>query len=99
MDLQRKFHMSATELATRLGLTLPEALALRRHLAIDDHPGDHHEFVFGSQRIHGYSDNAHRKMQAALDTVDMNAIWGGHKPVGRRSAPRVCTVDECALAS
>lgn len=35
VDLQKKYHRSATDLAKAVGLTLPKAAALRRHLGID----------------------------------------------------------------
>ena len=84
VDLQRKYHMSASDLAQRAGLTQPRALALRRHLQIDDNEDDLHVFVFDSQRIPRYSDNALRKMRDALDRVDMNEIWREHRPRRRR---------------
>ena len=51
VDLQRKFHWTATELAQKLGLTNPKATALRRHLGIDDQPESVHEFHFGGSSL------------------------------------------------
>jgi hypothetical protein len=48
-----------------------EAVRDRRN---DDDPDCRHDFVFGSQRHIGYSDNALTKMQAAMETVDMQAV-------------------------
>src|SRR3954452_11020193 len=45
-----------------------------------------HSFVFGSQRHVRYSDNALRRMQNALDAVDMEQVWAEHRP-RRRSSP------------
>jgi hypothetical protein len=84
VDLQRKYYMSTRELAERAGLTQPRALALRRHLGIDENDDDVHVFVFGSQRIPQYSDNALRKMRAALEEVDMGAVWDEHRPRRRQ---------------
>lgn len=80
VDLQRKFHWTATELAEKLGLTSPRATALRRHLGIDDQPESVHEFHFGGLNVIQYSDNAFTQMRKALDDpdVDMDAIWSKH---------------------
>jgi hypothetical protein len=86
VDLQRKYHLSASDLADRVGLTQPRSLALRRHLGIDDNEDDTHVFVFDSQRIPRYSDNALRKMGEALAEVDMDAVWEEHRPRPRQQA-------------
>ncbi len=80
VDLQRKFHWTATELAEKLGLTNPKATALRRHLGIDDQPESVHEFHFGGLNVIQYSDNAFTQMRKELDDpdVDMEAIWRKH---------------------
>ena len=46
IDLERKYHISASELAERLDLTPPRAVALRRYLAIDESENYRHVFVF-----------------------------------------------------
>jgi hypothetical protein len=80
VDLQRKFHWTATELAQKLELTSPKATALRRHLGIDDQPESVHEFHFGGLNVIRYSDNAFTQMKGTLDDlkVDMEAIWAEH---------------------
>lgn len=89
VDLQKKFHWPANDLARKLGLTPPKATALRRHLAIDDDPASRYEFTFGSQKIVRYSDNAYLKMKNALDGgVDMDEVWREHgSGRGRKPAP------------
>ena len=84
VDLQRKYHLAPAELAERLGLTGPRAVALRRHLRIDDDADCVHVFTFGSQRHPRYSDNAVRRMQEALEDVDMDEVWRVHGPRRRR---------------
>jgi len=80
VDLQKKFHWTATELAKKLDLTNPRATALRRHLSIDDQPDCVHRFHFGGLEVIRYSDNAFTLMRQALDdpATDMDAIWAGH---------------------
>lgn len=87
VDLQKKFWMSASELADRLGLSTPKARALREHLGIDADPSCRYRFTFGSQRHDRFSDNAQRQMQDAIDAgADIGQIWTGHKPRGRGPA-------------
>ena len=98
VDLDRKFYLSATELAEKLKLTPPKSLALRRHLGIDEDPRAHYVFEMGSQKHPRYSDAAMQKMKEALKTIDMDVVWQGHKPVGRATTPRTCTAPGCVLA-
>ena len=96
VDLDRKFYLSATDVAKRVGLSTSRATALRRHLGIDGNPRAHYVFVLDSQRIAHYSDAAVESMQTAVATLDMRQVWDGHKPRGRSQTPRVCSVEGCA---
>jgi hypothetical protein len=80
VDLQKKFHWAATDLAKKLDLTGPRATALRRHLHIDDDPTCVHDFDFGGMKLTRYSDNALTQMRKALGdpATDMDAIWAEH---------------------
>lgn len=86
VDLQRKFHWTATTLAEKLGLTGPKATALRRHLDIDDDPSCIHEFQFGGVKHIRYSDNAFTRMRDALNdpATNMETIWKKYGFGGRR---------------
>jgi hypothetical protein len=99
LDLQRKYHRSAADLASAVGLSGPRAHALRRHLGIDIDEACHHEFVFGKSRHRCYSDNAYTKMRDAVASLDMAAIWNAHgaRP-GGPTAP-ACTIPGCRAAS
>lgn len=99
VDLNRKFYLSATDLAREVGLTPPKSTALRRHLGIDDDTKVHYVFEMGTQKHHRYSDGALKRMRDALAELDFDAVWEGHKPPGRAKAQRVCTVPGCAVAS
>jgi hypothetical protein len=85
VDLQRKYHLSASDLAERLGMTQPRATALRRHLDIDTDPDCRHDFTFGKLQVAQYSDNALRGMKEGLETVDMDQVWEEHRPRRRRA--------------
>lgn len=82
LDLQKKFHSRASELAAKLGITIPKANVLRAHLGIDNDPNCRHVFEFGAQKIPCFSDNAIRKMKEWLADGgnDLNELW--------RSRPR-----------
>jgi hypothetical protein len=98
VDLQKKYHRSATDLANAVGLTLPRSSALRRHLGIDADPTFVHTFAFKSQKLTYYSDNAFVKMRDAVSGgIDLDAIWLAHG-TGRsgRVRPR-CAQSGCAL--
>ena len=90
LDLRKKFHMRATELAKRLGLTLPKAVALRDHLKIGEDHQCTYTFEFGKTKIPCYSDNAARKMEDALGEVDLDDVWKAYRAQtgvgGRRPA-------------
>jgi hypothetical protein len=93
IDLQNKYRRSPAELALDLGLSGPRAVALRRHLGIDDDKSCRHDFQFGSQRHPRYSDNAFTIMRNALQDLDLGAIWEAHRPGGKACPP--CSVDGC----
>ena len=79
LDLGKKFHMRATELAKRSNLTPPKAAALRNHLGIDEDRQCTYTFEFGKTKIPCYSDNAARKMKDALGDVDMDSVWQAYR--------------------
>ena len=75
LDLQKKFHLSATQLARRLGLTVPKASLLRKTLAIDTDGSCCHAFVFDSQSIARFSNNAFVKMRQWLQENSISELW------------------------
>jgi hypothetical protein len=94
-DLQKKYHRSAAELASAVGLSRSRAVALRRHLGIDADESCRHDFEFGSQCHPRYSDNAFTKMREAKQNLDMDAIWQAHRPQRASTAPPACPVTDC----
>lgn len=99
IDLQKKYHRSAADLAADVKLTGPRAVALRRHLGIDDDESCRHDFQFGSQRHPRYSDNTLAKMREATEHVDIEAIWEAHRPRSAGMASPPCSVGGCHTAS
>jgi hypothetical protein len=93
VDLQKKFHRPPSDLARDLELTPPRCTALRRHLGIDADPACRYEFVFKSQHLPRYSDNAFSRMRKALKTIDMDAVWKAHRPGPRSTEP--CQLPGC----
>jgi hypothetical protein len=66
IDLQKRFHMSATALARKLKLTPPKSHAMRKKLGIDADPQCMHTFTFGKSKHPMFSDNAFNRMRDAL---------------------------------
>lgn len=96
VDLQKKFHRSATDLAAAVGLTAPRAAALRAHLGIDIDEDCRHVFDFGSQKPVRYSDNAYTRMRDALaGDLDMEAVWAAHGRNRRRGPRPLCAQPGC----
>lgn len=98
VDLEKKFHMGAYDLADKAGVDRTRATALRRHLGLDN-DDDHysHLFKFGSQALRRYSDNALKAMREAKQSVDLEKVWRAHRtiPSNRRSSPRTCDEPGC----
>lgn len=95
VDLQKKYHLSKSDLAKKLGATEPRATALRRHVGADTNPDMSNTFHMGKVRYLGYSDNAHKAMLAARDDLDMDEIWKAHRPTNQPVPP--CTQPGCAV--
>ncbi|WP_280316863.1 DUF3644 domain-containing protein [Nocardia wallacei] len=95
VDLEKKYHRSATDLAEAVELTVSRSTALRRHLGLDEEGPYSHVFEFGSIRHRRYSDNAYNAMRDAVANLDMEAVWQAHKPRGRSKTQVPCTVPGC----
>lgn len=79
VDIRKKFHMRAADLAKAVKLTEPKSKALRWHLGIDKDPDCLHVFEFGKSAFPCFSDNARNKMKQALaDGLDMSAVWNAY---------------------
>jgi hypothetical protein len=79
LDLQKKYHLSPTQLAAALNLTPPKAAALRNYLKLDENPDCLHVFRFGKSKFPSYSDNAVRTMKSALEKITIEKIWNSRK--------------------
>jgi hypothetical protein len=66
VDLQKRFHLSATQLARALELTTHKSHALRQKLRIDADPQCMHTFTFGKSKHPMFSDNAATRMREAM---------------------------------
>lgn len=98
VDLQKKFHWSAFDLADKIGITRPRGTALRKHFGIDDNTDYVHVFEFGSQRHNRYSDNALTLMRDALKQIDMAKVWASHRPQRAGKPHPPCTQPGCVHA-
>lgn len=75
VDLQRKYHMSPSQLADKLKLKTGKAKAVRDFLRIDADEANVMVFVFGSQKHPRYSDNALRAMKDAITPELVEQAW------------------------
>jgi hypothetical protein len=66
VDLQKRFHMPATKLASRLKLSPHQSYTLRQKLGIDADQQCRHVFTFGGSKHQMFSDTAFQQMRAAL---------------------------------
>ncbi|RFZ54015.1 hypothetical protein MSS4_00389 [Mycobacterium marinum] len=102
VDLEKKFHLGTYELADAAGAPRGKAIALRRHLGLDE-DDDHysHAFVFGRSKHLRYSDNAVRAMKTALGEVDLDRVWHAHRTIAyNQSDDRpVCDQPGCTTSS
>ena len=97
VDLHKKYYLTASELATKLGVTPPRATAVRRHVGADTNPDMSNTFHMGKVRYLGYSDNAYTTMLAAVTKLDIREIWAAHRPTNRPL--QSCTQPGCAAVS
>lgn len=98
VDLEKKFHMGAYDLADKAGVDRYRAVALRRHLGLDN-DDDHfsHRFQFGNTKVRRYSNNALTAMREAAKTVDLQKVWQSHRtiPSNHKTVPPPCDQPGC----
>lgn len=88
LDLQKKFHMRAQQLAEACKVSAPRSLSLRRYLKIDEDANCCHTFEFGQSKFQCFSDNARIKMKEALDSdLDMEEVWKEFGPKRKGAKP------------
>jgi hypothetical protein len=75
IDLRRKYHLSPSELAKKVELTVNKAKAVRDLLRIDEDPANMIVFEFGSQKHPRYSDNALRALKDAITPELVAQAW------------------------
>lgn len=78
------YSMGLAQVAEKLKLSAPRALALVKHLDLQRDPECFKEIRIGKVAHKRYSQAAVAKLKAALATEDLAAIWETHKPQGRR---------------
>lgn len=102
VDLEKKFHMGAYDLADKAGVDRTRAVALRRHLGLDN-DDDHfsHVFKFGGTKHRRYSNNALKAMREAVKTVDLEKVWRSHRtiPSNRKTVLTPCDQPGCATSA
>jgi hypothetical protein len=74
------YSLGLYDLAKKVGLTAPRALALVRHLQLQESEDCYKEFKIGKSEFKRYSPKAADAMKAALPSADMAGIWRDHRP-------------------
>lgn len=84
VDLHKKYHLSRSALADKLGLSANKAKAVRDFLRIDEEPANVMVFEFGSQKHPRYSDNAYRVLRESITPELVEQAWRERRRGGDR---------------
>lgn len=88
VDLRKKYHLRASELAKLLGVNSNQAKAIRHTLDMDQDPSCCHVFEFGKTKIACFSDNASRKMKDFIESgADLDKVWKDYRMASRERLP------------
>jgi hypothetical protein len=98
VDLQKRFHVPAANLAKLLNLSSPRCKALRDHTGIDKDETCSHVFEFGSQKHLRYSDKAVLTLKQSVVDIDVEAIWLAHRPTRKGAKAPACDQPGCVSA-
>jgi hypothetical protein len=79
------YSLGLRELGHKLGLGQNHALALVKHLHIQDDDDCYKEIAVGRSKFKRYSPAALDRMKRALPETDMTAVWEDNKPTGRKA--------------
>jgi hypothetical protein len=76
------YNLGATQLANKVGLTLPKTVALVEHLGLRQRADCYKEFKIGSQLHKRYSQQAIREITEALKEQSIDDIWTARRKAG-----------------
>ena len=80
------YNLGLHDLAKKCSLSPNRALAVTSHLELQNDSECFEEVKIGTQTFKRYSQVALDRVQKALPSLDMSAIWKAHKPKGRTRA-------------
>ncbi len=80
------YSLGLRDLAGKVGMTPPKALALVIHLGLQDSEDFFKEIVIGKSRHKRYSAKALDALKKALPEVDMGEVWEQHRPMRNKRA-------------
>ncbi|CAN7383955.1 MULTISPECIES: hypothetical protein [Pseudomonas] len=83
VDLQKKYHLSPSVLAERVGLNPSKCKALREMLRVDEDQANMMVFEFGSQKHPRFSDNALRILLENNTPEQVETAWQARRRRGR----------------
>ncbi len=69
------YSLSATQLAEKVGLSVPRTLAVVKALRLQENPDFFKEFAIGSSRFKRYSPKALDEIKKVLPNLDLRAVW------------------------
>jgi len=78
------YSLCLTELASKVGLSVPKSLAVIKELKIQGSPDYFKEFVIGTAHFKRYSPRALDFLKSEVPKLDLTEIWNKHKPTGRK---------------
>jgi hypothetical protein len=73
------YSLGLKQLAEKLGLSSPRALALVRHSGMQNSDDYFRSITVGKATFKRYSQKALQKLKDNLSTVDMNDVWTKHR--------------------
>jgi hypothetical protein len=79
------YSLGLHDLAEKVGVSAPKALALVRHLGLQGSTDFFKEITIGKSRHKRYSPKALDAMKKALPQLDMDEVWRQHRPRRRKS--------------
>lgn len=88
IDLLGYYSLGLSQVAEKVGLSGPKALAVVHELKLQESDEYFKEFDIGTQHWKRYSAKAVEKISASLPHLDMDDIWRRRRPPGRRANAR-----------
>lgn len=80
------YSLGLKDIAEKIGLGLNKALAVVKHLKLQESDEYFKEVKVGKSRFKRYSRNALNRITEELPKLDIDQVWEKHKPTGRKKS-------------